>query len=45
MFSREQYEQQALWRYAEAVTGCRWDQAGQIIEGPSFAAARMLRLC
>jgi hypothetical protein len=33
----------ALWRYAEAVTGVRRDAAGQITEGP-FAAGRVLHL-
>jgi hypothetical protein len=33
----------ALWRYAEAVTGVRCDAAGQITEGP-FAAGRVLHL-
>ncbi len=33
----------ALWRYAEKVTGVRRDGTGQITEGP-FAAGRMLHL-
>jgi len=33
----------ALWRYAEAVTGVRRDADGQITEGP-FAAGRVLHL-
>ena len=34
----------ALWRYAEAVTGCRRDASGQIVDGPSFAPDRRLHL-
>jgi hypothetical protein len=33
----------ALWRYAETVTGVRRDAVGQITEGP-FAADRVLHL-
>jgi len=33
----------ALWRYAETVTGVRRDAAGRITEGP-FAAGRVLHL-
>ncbi|MGH3411037.1 MAG: hypothetical protein ACRDRJ_52350, partial [Streptosporangiaceae bacterium] len=35
---------EALWRYAEAVTGVARDRTGQIVEGPSFAAGRLVHL-
>ena len=34
----------ALWRYAETVTGVRRDEAGDIVEGLPFVSDRSLHL-